>query len=323
MIKNKIDLRTLEIFLEVCKDCSMTGAAKRLEMTQAAVSANICRLEKELNTVLFDRSSRPMVLTMEGRVLQKRSQELIEVFERLLRDVLNAKRSGKPDLRLGYSDSISNVFAPYIIPKLINEVNYFVPIMGLTPYISELLLSQKIDIGISSDPLFSHKGVQNFPLYTESFMLLVPSGLTSQYTSFGDVFKLSSQLPLIRYNEYCYSQIEVERILKVLNINAQGRIEADTNAMILQLVSNGIGWSIVPALALLHEKSFYKNISVYKVPSRVAIRKTYVIYLEPFYENLARFIATLIKKFVQEDIRPRMKILGKNVDNSVSVLGNI
>lgn len=320
MNRERIDLQTLEIFLEVSEDCSMTHAAKRLNVTQAAVSSAILRLEKEFNTKLFDRSTRPMNLTMPGRVLRRRSVELMEAYNLLLSDVLSSRKTVKPDLRLGYSDSISNIFAPHIVPKLINEVNYFVPIMGLTPHISELLLAQKLDIGIGSDPLLSHKGVQNIPLYTENFLLLIPSSYDSEFHSLGDIYKLSAKLPLIRYNQYCYSQIEVERILKMLRISTQGRIEADTNAMILQLVSNGLGWSIVPALAILHEKGFYKNITAHKINSPVATRLTYIIYTELFYENLANFIAVLIKKFIREDILPRMKHFGRVVEDSISVL---
>ena len=89
----------------------------------------------------------------------------------------------------------------------------------------------------------------------------------------------------------------------MLRISTQGRFEADTNAMILQLVSNGLGWSIVPALAILHEKGFYKNITAHKINSPVATRLTYIIYTELFYENLANFIAVLIKKFMPGNIK--------------------
>lgn len=46
--KAEVDLSSLRIFLEVSQDCSMSAAAKRLGITQPAISLAIHRLEESL-----------------------------------------------------------------------------------------------------------------------------------------------------------------------------------------------------------------------------------------------------------------------------------
>jgi DNA-binding transcriptional LysR family regulator len=59
----RADLRAYEIFMAVCDVGSMTGASKRLRITQAAVSQQIRKLEAALGPRLLDRSSRGVVVT--------------------------------------------------------------------------------------------------------------------------------------------------------------------------------------------------------------------------------------------------------------------
>lgn len=58
----------LKVFMEVARKRSFTLAAKALGITQPAVSQNISELEKELGTVLVDRSGRAVKLTAAGLV---------------------------------------------------------------------------------------------------------------------------------------------------------------------------------------------------------------------------------------------------------------
>jgi len=63
----KLDL--YNIFCEVAKQQSFSRAAKRLYMTQPAISQAIMNLEKELDIRLFTRTSKGVTLTNEGELL--------------------------------------------------------------------------------------------------------------------------------------------------------------------------------------------------------------------------------------------------------------
>ena len=63
------NLNLYQIFYEVAGCRNFSVAARKLYISQPAVSKAISRLEDELNTVLFRRSSRGVTLTPEGEVL--------------------------------------------------------------------------------------------------------------------------------------------------------------------------------------------------------------------------------------------------------------
>ena len=62
-----MNLRQLSVFCSVCEEMSFTRAARRLYMTQPAVSHVIAGLEDETGCVLFDRVARGVSLTGAGR----------------------------------------------------------------------------------------------------------------------------------------------------------------------------------------------------------------------------------------------------------------
>lgn len=65
----KIPLNAIKFFYAVAKYGSVTEAAKKLFITQSAVSKQISNLEEVLNVALFDRKNKKMILTEKGEVL--------------------------------------------------------------------------------------------------------------------------------------------------------------------------------------------------------------------------------------------------------------
>lgn len=65
----EFDLHSLEVFVVTVELGGMTASATQLRITQSAVSQTITRLEAGIGTALFDRSLRPLGLTLAGRAL--------------------------------------------------------------------------------------------------------------------------------------------------------------------------------------------------------------------------------------------------------------
>ena len=59
----QITLRQLEIFAAICQESTITGAARRLGLSQAATSQSLAELENQLQRRLFDRHGRRVVAT--------------------------------------------------------------------------------------------------------------------------------------------------------------------------------------------------------------------------------------------------------------------
>jgi DNA-binding transcriptional LysR family regulator len=74
-----MDLSQLEMLVAVAQEQSFSRAAGRVHRTQSAVSQAIQRLEAEIGSSLFDRSSRSGTLTEAGRVLYEYAQQMLNL----------------------------------------------------------------------------------------------------------------------------------------------------------------------------------------------------------------------------------------------------
>lgn len=71
-----MEIRVLQYFLEVAEQENITKAAEVLHITQPALSRQLANLEDELGKKLLVRGKQKTTLTEEGRLLQKRAQEI-------------------------------------------------------------------------------------------------------------------------------------------------------------------------------------------------------------------------------------------------------
>ncbi len=151
-----VTLRDIEIFVTVCELKSMSAAAKKLYMSQPAISQAISQMEGELQVRLFDRIGRNLSLTYAGEILYsygKRILNLVKEAESTLDDVKNM-RMGR--LRVGTSTTVGI----YLLPEIIGEFRkkfsidvYFT--IGNTAEIEKLIFNNSIDLGIVEGPVHS------------------------------------------------------------------------------------------------------------------------------------------------------------------------
>src|ERR1700712_789452 len=74
-----IDPRVLRTYLAVCREGSISAAARQLNISQPSVSVAIAQLEQKLGGSLFERGRQGIVLTAAGRALMRRA-EMMEVL---------------------------------------------------------------------------------------------------------------------------------------------------------------------------------------------------------------------------------------------------
>ncbi|MFR1114142.1 MAG: LysR family transcriptional regulator [Blautia sp.] len=100
------NLTLYKIFHTVAKTGNISKAAKELYISQPAISKSIQKLETQLHTILFKRSSRGVSLTQEGKLL---SQYVDNAFSSLQagEELLSHNRSlGISQLRIGVSTTL-------------------------------------------------------------------------------------------------------------------------------------------------------------------------------------------------------------------------
>lgn len=100
-----MELRVLEYFIMVAKEGNITRAAERLHITQPTLSRQLSDLENELNTQLFIRGKRSIVLTESGQLLMQRAQELVNLVAKTERDLLESNNELIGTISIGCVES--------------------------------------------------------------------------------------------------------------------------------------------------------------------------------------------------------------------------
>ena len=103
-------IRHMKIFVAVCRQGSVTGAAQALYLAQPSVSLAIRELEEYYGVRLFDRISRRMQLTQEGRQMFSYASHIVSLFDEMEQSIKNWDSLGT--LRVGSSITIGNFLMP-------------------------------------------------------------------------------------------------------------------------------------------------------------------------------------------------------------------
>lgn len=114
-----ISLLQIDYFLEVAEQMSITAAAKKLYISQPALSKHISFMEQELGVKLFERTARKITMTPAGDQLYR---DLMDVRRRLDKALENAAMAGKKNIvpiKIGCFDGrVTDDYLPEVIRKL-------------------------------------------------------------------------------------------------------------------------------------------------------------------------------------------------------------
>lgn len=112
-------LKQLRAFCSVAKNGKMTDAAEELFLSQPAISLQVRALERELDTVLFERHGPRINMTREGQELYEMARPLVESLEslnaRFNRQMKGDLDSGEVVIAAGESTII------YLLPRLVKQ----------------------------------------------------------------------------------------------------------------------------------------------------------------------------------------------------------
>ncbi len=110
-----LDIYEMQIFLEAAEAGSFSEAARRLQMSQPAVSMQIRSLERRLGVALFQRAGRNIGLTEAGQTLVPLAQELVTLSINAEETIASLQGEVHGLLKLACSTTAGK----YLLPKLI------------------------------------------------------------------------------------------------------------------------------------------------------------------------------------------------------------
>lgn len=116
-----MEIRQLRCVVAVAEELHFGRAAQRLQMSQAPLSAQIKRIEREIGHPIFERTTRSVRLTTVGAELYRRATAILEEVDRATADLelVAAGRAGR--LRVGYVSSASYSVLPEAVRRLREE----------------------------------------------------------------------------------------------------------------------------------------------------------------------------------------------------------
>lgn len=113
-----ISIRSLQYFIAVAKEASITGATQRVHISQSAVTAAIRNIESDVGVKLFQRHARGMMLTHEGHVFLRHAEQAVAAYERTCNAVRKAPQSGMAgNLALGITPLLIGYFLTPILDR--------------------------------------------------------------------------------------------------------------------------------------------------------------------------------------------------------------
>lgn len=277
------DWGLLHAWVAVVESESVSEAARRLGLSQAAVSMRIKLLETKLHTVLLDRGTRPAKPTLAGRRLYEASSLLLRNADEMLESVRSISRAKRSVVRIGCVDSFAATVGPMLYRALSNTTQQVRLWAGLTPLLEAQFANRQLDILITTASGVHQDGVSRVPLFSEQYVVALPEGYALQPScSFSD---LGRQLPLIRYSARSAIGQQVDRFLEQHGDALERICEFDTTDPLLALVTAGIGFAITTPMCIWQSRHFASKLRVMPLESFRSRGKPYASISRAF--NLA------------------------------------
>lgn len=292
----KLDL--YKVFCQVGKSKSFSKAAKELFMTQPAVSQSIMQLEKELDIRLFNRNSKGVSLTNEGKLLFEYINSAINLIKVGEEKILEFKDLTVGELKIGVGDTISKYFLlPYLESFHNKYPNLkFKIINGTTLELCDLIKSGEVDISICNLPIDDSsleiipcKEVRDIFLCGERY-----KHLAKEKISLEEMVKY----PLIFLEPNSNSRKYVEKFMLSKGIKISPEFELGSFDLLLEFARINLG---IACVVKEFSKSYLEKGLLYEVniSEEIPIRSIGICYLKSVPLSLAstKFVELLDSKF--------------------------
>ncbi len=168
------DLRQLRAFVAVVEEGSFTLAARRIFVTQSAVSHSLRALEEQLSCRLLDRTGKGVGVTAEGEVLLNRCKKILFELEQASRDLDGLRRWGQTRIRIGAPHSLCHFLIPSVLREFRDCFPRCEPVIeaGDTTALLDRLSSVDLDLVVGLKP--RGKGDEGYrPMFRDRLAFVV------------------------------------------------------------------------------------------------------------------------------------------------------
>lgn len=237
-----MDTTWLRSFLLTIEVGSIAEAARRLDITPAAVSKQVHKLEQEIGASLLTRSGRTVRPTDAGHRVAGIARSVQNELALLKRSAFD--EGEQRELRLGTINTVLHSLVPDMLARLIKnhpQLRVFVQ-PGMSMDLYDHVRTEELDAAVCLHPQFAlPKTFFWHTLREESLVVLVPQRLARR-----DPHDLLRKEPLIRYDRAQWGGRQAEDYLRKVGIVPRERFELSSLAAIAMMVDRGLGVSLAP-----------------------------------------------------------------------------
>lgn len=257
------------ILKTISEEKNITKAADRLYLSQPALTYRLKNLEKEFDTKIVLRNPNGVLLTPQGEYLLAYTKEMLLQFQKVKDRIQNTRNKVQGTLRLGSS----SIFAHYELPHILKGFLELYPDVeialktGISNKVNRMLQKEEISIAIIRGDYFG--GEEKFLLREEPICLVSSNPIS---------FDALPKHPRINYVTDSSLQMTVEEWWRQsFSCPSFTSMEVDSMDTCRQMVLNGLGWAILPAMGLRQNDVLYTH-ELHWHNGKPLVRKTWVMY---------------------------------------------
>ncbi len=298
MLNNhNLSIRHLRAFLQIAATGSFTRAAESLHQTQSTLTATIKQLEQYVGLTLFDRTTRRVFLTQAGERFLPQARQLISDFDTAIGDLqaISAHQQGLVTVAASPS-TVSR-----LLPKLVQLYKAEHPNVDIclrddnAALLEQSVISNEADFAIAASHS-QHPDLNYQPILTDDYGVVL-----TRHHPLSDMTQLSWQQidkeSLIHLSRD--SAIRQQLTEHIPACSAPPGLEVSTTAGLAALVEQGLGITLLPALAA--STTAFQNLSFVPLTNPAMTRRICVITRKSrsLSPSAASFL-TLISEYLQQ-----------------------
>jgi LysR family hydrogen peroxide-inducible transcriptional activator len=241
-----LSLRDLEYVVSVADLGNFMRAAERCHVTQPSLSVQIRRVEERLDTVIFERTTRKILVTDHGALLVDQMRSILVEGRRLLDIASRPQRAFGGTLRL----SAIATLGPYYFPRVLSDIQKTFPDVmlelgeGKTDDLVHALLRGELDVVLMSAPVTDTQ-VSCVAIFQEPFRLACRDDHPAT-TETGDLWaSLKPRERLLLEEGHCLR----EQALAACDDVAPDQRQGSSLETLRYMVAAGEGCTLMPQLA--------------------------------------------------------------------------
>ncbi len=242
------DYRQLQALATVMEEQSFDRAAKRLFLTQSAISQRIRQLEESAGQLLLVRSQ-PLRLTSAGEQLHRHYHQVTLLQSELLKTLDNAQEKGFTKLTIGLNaDTLATWFMDALQPVL-EQSDILLDLRVDDQDQTHLLLRQGDVLGCISASSKPRQGGNAVCLGISRYLALASPGFIQRYFPNGVSADTLTSAPAVEYNEKDELQ---DNFLSQFYpaVQTYPRHRVPSSEAFTELIRRGLAWGMAPDLQM-------------------------------------------------------------------------